>query len=107
MRHLVQLGLFGCLGFMVACQADRSGTNYDVTSEVAIDPDFKSACAKEIDAQMTAPSSPEITYQNMTDEDGMKATVSLKNSTDGSVTTLEFLCIPDGDGEAIAELISD
>jgi len=66
MRHLVQLGLFGCLGFMVACQADRSGTNYDVTSEVAIDPDFKSACAKEIDAQMTAPSSPEITYQNMT-----------------------------------------
>jgi len=76
-------------------------------SDVGIDAGFKSACAKEISGQMTSPSSPEITYQNMTDEDGMKATVSLKNPTDGAVTTLEFRCIPDGDGQAIAELISD
>lgn len=105
MRHLIRFGLFGCLGAIAACQADGSGANYG--SEVAIDPAFKSACAKEIDGQLTAAATPKITYQNMTDEDGMKATVTLKNPTDGSVTTLEFLCIPDGDGEAIAELISD
>jgi hypothetical protein len=90
---------------MAACQADGSGKQYD--SEVGIDPGFKSACAKEIGAQMTASSSPEITYQNLTEEDGMTATVSLTSPTDGSVTTLEYLCIPDGDGEAIADLISD
>lgn len=105
MQFLFKMGLFGGLSFMAACQADVSGANYG--SDVGIDPAFKSACAKEISAQMTAPSSPEISYQNMIDEDGMKATVSLENPTDGSVTTLEFLCIPDGDGQAIAELISD
>lgn len=103
MRYFLHLGLVGTLGVLAACQADSS----DAASQPAIDPAFQSACAKQITAQMIDPTAAEISYSNMTTEDGIKASVTVTNPTDGSISALEFLCIPNGDGDAIAELLAD
>ena len=72
---------------------------------------FQSACRDKITAKMPDPSAAKISYTPLSGPvsgaEGYRATVSLKQLSDGGSITLDFTCFKGADGGVVTTLITD
>ena len=72
---------------------------------------FQSACRDKITAKMPDPSAAKISYTSLSGPvsgaEGYRATVSLKQLSDGGSITLDFTCFKGADGGVVTTLITD